>query len=231
LSRPTGATAVRQWAAGRRGRRASVGYALAAAGLALLCGCGSASPAQAPGGGGSAPAAVSASPSPSGAPSASSGRAAAMPRSVPERLRIPAIGVDASVVSLGLAPDGGVRVPPIEAHSPAGWFDGSPAPGQTGPSVILGHVTVGSYGNGVFLHLDQMHKGDRAMVIRQDGSTATFAVDSVQTVAKSHFPTSAVYGNVDHPALRLITCGGTRISDGGGYPDNVIVYASLVSGS
>jgi len=50
-------------------------------------------------------------------------------------------------------------------------------------------------------------------------------------VAKSHFPTSQVYGNVDRPELRLITCGGTRVSDGGGYPDNVIVYASLVSGS
>ena len=154
-----------------------------------------------------------------------------MPRSVPQRLRIPAIGVDTSVVPLGLAADGEVRVPPIEANSPAGWYDGSPSPGQTGPSVILGHVTVGSYGDGVFLHLDRLHKGDRASVVRQDGSTATFAVDSVQTVAKSHFPTSAVYGNVDHPALRLITCGGTRISGGGGYTDNVIVYASLVSGS
>ena len=154
-----------------------------------------------------------------------------MPRSVPERLLIPAIGVDTSVMSLGLAADGEVRVPPIEAHAPAGWYKGSPTPGQTGPSVLLGHVTVGSYGDGVFLHLDRLHKGDRVSVVRQDGSTAVFAVDSLQTVAKSHFPTSAVYGNVDHPALRLITCGGTRISGGGGYPDNVIVYASLVSGS
>ncbi|CAG6397635.1 putative Sortase A [Actinacidiphila cocklensis] len=154
-----------------------------------------------------------------------------MAKSAPQRLRIPGIGVDTGVMALGLAADGTVRVPPIKAHSPAGWYDGSPTPGETGPSVLLGHVTVGAYGDGVFRHLDRMRPGDRVAVTRADGSTATFAVDRVQTVAKSRFPTEEVYGNVDHPALRLITCGGTRISDGGGYPDNVIVYASLVGGS
>jgi LPXTG-site transpeptidase (sortase) family protein len=154
-----------------------------------------------------------------------------MPRSLPERLRIPSIGVDTPVMQLGLAADGTVAVPPIAAHAPAGWYKGSPTPGQTGPSVILGHVTVGVYGDGVFVHLKRMRAGQRITVTRQDGSVATFAVDSVQTVAKAHFPTEAVYGNVDHPALRLITCGGTRVSGGGGYTDNVIVYASLVAGS
>jgi LPXTG-site transpeptidase (sortase) family protein len=154
-----------------------------------------------------------------------------MPRSLPRQLRIPSIGVDTSVMSLGLAADGTVRVPPIEAHAPAGWYDGSPTPGQTGPAVLLGHVTVGAYGDGVFRHLDRMRPGDRVLVVRKDGSVATFTVDKVQTVAKSRFPTAAVYGNVDHPALRLITCGGTKVSGGGGYPDNVIVYASLVGGS
>nr|WP_251513214.1 class F sortase [Actinacidiphila bryophytorum] len=161
----------------------------------------------------------------------SAGKATPMARSQPQRLRIPGLGVDTPVMSVGLAPDGTVRVPPIKAHSPAGWYDGSPTPGETGPSVLLGHVTVGAYGDGVFRHLDRMRPGDRVSITRSDGTTATFAVDKVQTVAKSHFPTEAVYGNVDHPALRLITCGGTRISGGGGYTDNVIVYASLVGGS
>jgi hypothetical protein len=46
----------------------------------------------------------------------------------------------------------------------------------------------------------------------------------VQTVAKSRFPTSQVYGNVNRPELRLITCGGPRT--GAGYRDNVIVFAA-----
>jgi LPXTG-site transpeptidase (sortase) family protein len=232
LSLPSRTAAAGGRAPARPHRRAGTAFGLAAAALALLCGCASTTPAQVPTDGGTVSTAT-ATVRPSGTPSAPAPPAAARPlsRSVPSRLRIPAIGVDTPVMSLGLAADGTVRVPPIAAHSPAGWYDGSPTPGQTGPSVILGHVTVGSYGDGVFLHLDRMHKGDQVSVTRQDGKVAAFAVDSVQTVSKAHFPTSAVYGNVDHPALRLITCGGTRITGGGGYSDNVIVYASLVSGS
>ena len=211
--------------------------ALSAALLATsqLTGC--AAPAAPPGAAG--PAVVSTQASTGGGPatgtatapasaSGASRKAAPLARSVPVRLKIPSIGVDTSLIQLGLAADGTVDVPPIEAHAPAGWYDGSPTPGQTGPSVILGHVTVGQFGDGVFLHLSRMRKGDRVTVELKDGVSAVFSVDSVQTVAKSQFPTSSVYGNVDHPALRLITCGGVRAADGSGYTDNVVVYASLV---
>lgn len=146
-------------------------------------------------------------------------------RSVPVRLQIPDIGVDTPVIGLGLAADGTVQVPPIEAHSPAGWYQGSPTPGQTGPSVLLGHVTVGQYGDGVFRKLDQLHPGSRLSVRLQDGDLADFTVDTVDTVAKNQFPTQKVYGNVNRPELRLITCGGPKTGDG--YLDNVVVYASL----
>ncbi|WP_084701311.1 class F sortase [Streptacidiphilus anmyonensis] len=216
--RPEAARSARSGRSGRPGRTARTGVALAACGL-LLAGCAAhadSSPPAAPvSAGGSASASA-----PSGVPVAPLGR------SLPVGLTIASIGVHASVMSVGLNPDGTVGVPPIEANAPAAWYDGTPTPGQTGPSVILGHVTVGQFGDGVFLHLSRMRPGDRIEVKRQDGSTAVFTVDRVQTVGKSAFPTSAVYGNVDHPALRLITCGGPHLS-GGGYPDNVIVYASL----
>ncbi|WP_323747615.1 class F sortase [Catenulispora rubra] len=157
--------------------------------------------------------------------SSGSSAAGAIARSVPVRLQIPDIGVDTPVMSLGLAADGTVQVPPIGAKSPAGWYDGSPTPGQTGPSVVLGHVTVGQYGDGVFLHLDRLRAGSRVVVRLQDGVSADFTVDSVRTVAKSQFPTQQVYGNVNRPELRLITCGGPRTGDG--YLDNVLVFASL----
>jgi LPXTG-site transpeptidase (sortase) family protein len=162
------------------------------------------------------------------APSWHAAKAArALGRSVPVRLQIPAIGVDTPVMRLGLASDGSVQVPPIAAHDEAGWYQNSPTPGQTGPSVILAHVTVGAYGDGVFRHLARLHPGDRIVARLENGTAAEFAATDVRTVAKSGFPTGAVYGEVDRPELRLITCGGPRT--GTGYLDNVIVFAALTS--
>ncbi|MEU4463374.1 class F sortase [Streptomyces sp. NPDC024017] len=146
-------------------------------------------------------------------------------RSAPVRLLIPAIGVDTPVIRLGLAADGTVRVPPVTAHDRAGWYRHSPTPGETGPSVILGHVTVGPYGDGVFRHLARLHRGERIVARLENGTAAEFAVTAVRTVRKTDFPADDVYGNVDRPELRLITCGGARTGDG--YADNVIVFAAL----
>ncbi|MES4904747.1 MULTISPECIES: class F sortase [unclassified Streptomyces] len=153
--------------------------------------------------------------------------ARALARSVPVRLLVPAIGVDTPVMRLGLAADGTVQVPPVAAHDRAGWYRHSPTPGQNGPSVILGHVTVGGYGDGVFRHLGRLRQGDRIEARLENGKAAVFTVSSVRTVAKADFPADDVYGNVDHPELRLITCGGPR--SGGQYRDNVIVFATLSS--
>lgn len=153
-------------------------------------------------------------------------QAHALARSVPVRLRIPAIKVDTPVMELGLAADGTVEVPPITANDRAGWYRNSPTPGQTGPCVILAHVTVGAYGDGVFRRLGQLHPGDRIIAGLKDGAAPQFTVTDVRKVAKSDFPTSAVYGDVDRPELRLITCGGPRT--GNGYLDNVIVFAAMV---
>ncbi|CAL9523622.1 hypothetical protein SUDANB1_03876 [Streptomyces sp. enrichment culture] len=146
-------------------------------------------------------------------------------RSVPVRLLIPAIGVDTPVIRLGLAADGTVQVPPVTAHDRAGWYRHSPTPGQTGPSVLLGHVTVGPYGDGVFRHLDRLRRGERITARLENGTAAEFAVTAVRTVPKTDFPADDVYGDVDRPELRLITCGGARTGDG--YADNVIVFATL----
>ncbi|MFC8143546.1 class F sortase [Streptomyces paradoxus] len=152
-------------------------------------------------------------------------RARPLARSVPVRLLIPAIGVDTPVIRLGLAADGTVQVPPVTAHDRAGWYRHSPTPGERGPSVLLGHVTVGPYGDGVFRHLSRLRRGERITARLENGTAAEFAVTAVRTVPRTDFPADDVYGNVDRPELRLITCGGARTGDG--YADNVIVFAAL----
>ncbi len=54
-----------------------------------------------------------------------------------------------------------------------------------------------------------------------------FAVESVQEFPKDRFPTQKVYGAVDYPALRLITCGGAFDGASGHYVDNVVAFARL----
>ncbi|MEU9450197.1 class F sortase [Streptomyces sp. NPDC048277] len=185
----------------------------------LLAGCAGAAPHQV-----TTTAHRSQAPAPSAtttAPAAS----APLGRSTPVRLRVPAIGVDTPLLRLGLAADGTVQVPPITAHDQAGWYRYSPTPGEVGPSVILGHVTVGAYGDGVFRRLAELRRGDEVVTRLENGRSAVFTVGEVRTVAKAAFPTKDVYGDVGRPELRLITCGGPR--SGHGYLDNVIVFATL----
>jgi len=155
-------------------------------------------------------------------------RARVLKRSMPTRLRIPAIGVNAPVMQLGLAADGTVEVPPLAEHNLTGWYKYGPAPGQRGASVILGHVDSVT-GVSVFFKLKDLHKGDRIYVTLADGKTAVFQVDGLQKAAKTTFPTEAVYGTLSYPGLRLVTCGGSFDQATGHYEDNIIVYAHLTS--
>lgn len=144
-----------------------------------------------------------------------------LPRSAPLQVTIPAIGVRARLVRLGLNPDGSIQVPAAER---AGWYGGGPAPGERGPAVIVGHVD-SSRGPAVFYDLGRLRPADRIEVDRADGKVAVFTVESIERVPKDRFPTGRVYGPLDHAGLRLITCGGPFDRARRGYRDNVIVYA------
>ncbi len=173
------------------------------------------------------PAVTTPSPAPSAAPAHPTGPVLAA--ATPTRLQIPAIGVDSSLTRLGLNPDRTVQVPPLSRDSRAGWYRYSPAPGQLGPSIILGHIDSAAYGPGVFFRLAALKPGALVSVSRADHTVAVFRVDSVQQFPKNHFPTLTVYGNTDHAALRLITCGGKFDFSAHSYTDNIVAFASLVS--
>lgn len=152
-----------------------------------------------------------------------------LPRSAPTAIDIPAIDVHSQLMTLGQKSDGTIQVPPLSRNSRAGWYDRSPTPGQLGPAVILGHIDSKAYGPAVFFKLGALKPGDTVAVQRSDHSTATFRVDKVAEYAKTTFPTRAVYGNIDHAGLRLITCSGTFDPSARSYDENIVVYASLIS--
>lgn len=149
----------------------------------------------------------------------------------PVALAIPAIGVDSAMLGLGLGQtaDGAMEVPaPGPEYDKPGWYRYSPTPGALGPAVIAGHVDSAENGPSVFFRLASLRPRDKVRVTRADGSVAVFAVDDVRRYRKTRFPSRLVYGNTDHAALRLITCGGPFDRDSGSYRDNIIVLASLI---
>jgi sortase (surface protein transpeptidase) len=153
------------------------------------------------------------------------GRPAPLPRSVPVRLTIPAIGVSAQVIPLGLDAGGGVAIPPLSTPFLTSWYDQGPAPGQDGPAVLLGHVDAAAVGPAVFYKLGDLVPGDLVYVSREDHRTAVFRVTAVAMYQEQDFPTKQVYGFTPDPTLRLITCGGDYDARTHYYLDRTIAFA------
>ncbi|MFF0230760.1 class F sortase [Micromonospora sp. NPDC005254] len=143
------------------------------------------------------------------------------PQGPPTRVRVPRIGVDSALTVLGLD-RAGVLVPPTEFDT-AGWYGAGPAPGDTGPAVLAGHLDSRS-GPAVFARLDELRPGDRVQVWR-GGRWLSFRVTGSLRTRKDRFPTAAVYGPTPGAELRLVTCGGDFDRRRGHYRDNVVVFA------
>ncbi len=149
-------------------------------------------------------------------------------RSAPVHLSIPKLNLETDIVPpLGLNPDKTVSVP--DSYEKVGWYSGGATPGEVGPSVILGHVD--SYeGAAVFYHLGQLEPGDEVSIARADGSTAVFVVEKLERFSQDAFPTELVYGPIDYPGLRLVTCSGVFNKVAQRYSHNLVVYAQLKEG-
>lgn len=141
------------------------------------------------------------------------------------QLQIPSISVDASAVIVGKQKDGSMKVPSNAAI--VGQYQFAPTPGEVGPAIIVGHVD-DIKGPAVFWRLRELQAGQMIIIKRVDGTTANFKVDKIMNYSQNEFPTTEVYGNIDFPGLRLITCGGTFNHLTRHYSDNTVVFASLV---
>jgi LPXTG-site transpeptidase (sortase) family protein len=143
----------------------------------------------------------------------------------PTRLAVPSLGIDSTLLRLGLNEDGTVEVPPAEKGMTAGWYAGGAVPGEPGAAVLIGHNDT-RFGKAVFHDLHTIAKGADIAVSDGEGEKTHFTVTGTETVRKNAFPTEKVYGATDERVLRLITCDGAF--DAAGHPvDNLIVYATL----
>ncbi|MBT2368215.1 class F sortase [Streptomyces sp. ISL-10] len=152
----------------------------------------------------------------------------ALPRAKPKRLKIKEIAVDAPFMGLSIDSKGQLEAPPANNSNLVGWFQEGVSPGERGTAIVAGHVDTKT-GPAVFLQLSVLKKGSKVDIAREDGTVATFVVDSVESFMKSNFPDKRVYADTPDAQLRLITCAGTYDKKAQDYPENLVVFAHLDS--
>lgn len=197
-----------------RRQQAVVLLALAAA---LGAACGQASP------GGAAKSA--APPKTASSPSAS----AQAVRHIPAQIKIPSIGVSATVEQVALDQNNNMDVP--KQPMDVGWYSPGPAPGQSGDAVIDGHLDWYGMPQAIFFNLDKLQVGDEIDVISQDGTTQRFKVSKLANYAWDAHP-AGLFATSGQPELSLITCAGSWDTGSSTYSQRLVVDSTpMTSGS
>ena len=131
------------------------------------------------------------------------------------RIQIPSIEIDATVVTLGVDPDGVMQSP----HTPTdvGWYDFSAKPGFIGNAVFAAHVDYVNYGAAVFYRLRELQAGDQVVVILADGASFAYEVVSAELVDAATAPVAQIVGSTESATLTMITCAGA-------FDQNVLQY-------
>jgi len=142
----------------------------------------------------------------------------------PDRIAIPAIGLDMAVTALGMAPDGSMAL--NDRADTAAWYKYGAAPGdRDGAALIAAHVSSGIDGVGPFSRLPDLSQGDTVNVTMSDGSEEPFTVVKRQRISKKTVDYGAI--TAESPGmLILVTCGGEWNPKSRHYDDNVIVWAA-----
>ena len=184
-----------------------------------------------------APAELTPGPTPSPLPAPSpSPTAMAYPAAV--RIRIPAIGVDRSIIEVPLTYDSRSKTWTRDykklfrqgKKDLVGHHSGSASPGQPGNTILVGH----NYGygvNGVFLRLGRLNRGQHIEVVNAAGQIFAYRVTDVKSVSWTTKDQQQLIQHQDYLAvdgserLTLVTCGGSRWAP---FPNRVYVVASPV---
>ncbi len=146
----------------------------------------------------------------------------------PAHIKIPAIGVDATVESVAEKTDGSMATPKV--FSNVGWYSLGSRPGEAGNAVIAGHVNNALTKAGVFEHLSDLTMGDYISVSDASGKTLLYVVREVDTYPADQAPASSIFATGGTSSqLVLITCDGTWDASAHSYTNRLVVYARLAA--
>lgn len=144
--------------------------------------------------------------------------------SLPVRLRIETINVDAVIEPVGLTLDGTMDTP--KEVFKAGWFDLGPQPGEVGSAVIAGHLDSKDGSAGVFKKLHLLKAGDEVLVIDGSDISRSFIVMESQTYDWDE-DVPEVFYRADGSYLNLITCSGVWSRIMGKFEQRLVVFTTF----
>jgi hypothetical protein len=145
----------------------------------------------------------------------------ATPVGTPTRLLVPASGIEAEVVSVGLDSAGLMELPPVHQ---VGWYELGPRPAEPGSAVIAGHIDDGGLA-GPFARLATIPIGAEITVEDSQGGSRRFQVAALEQIPKHQIDLSRYFTRQGPDRLTLITCGGAFDTGAGHYDDNIVVTA------
>ncbi len=143
------------------------------------------------------------------------------------RLRIPRIGVDAPIESVGLTGDGLMGVPKDAAA--VAWYAPGSRWGGPGNAAITGHLDDTHGQPAVFWRLKELRPGDEIRVQDADGTSHVYEVNESRPFPVGEFPRMQVFGPTDAAHLNIYTCHG-RFVRPSGYTERWIVFSTLKGG-
>ena len=151
---------------------------------------------------------------------------ASVSSTLPAYIKIPAIGVSAPVVSVGLTSDGAMDVP--KGPEGTAWFDLGPRPGEIGSAVISGHYGWKNNIPAVFDNLYKLKKGDQIYVEDERGVITTFVVRESKIYGENQNATDVFSSSDGKSRLNLITCVGAWNKARKSYSNRLVVFADKV---
>ena len=145
--------------------------------------------------------------------------------SLPVRLRIPVISVDAVILPVGITSEGAMEAPKDPTET--AWFALGPRPGEEGSAVIAGHFGWKDGEVAVFDKLFEVRKGDVLFVEDEGGVVYTFVVRELRSYEKDANASGIFSTEAGKTQLVLITCEGDWNKNEQSYTKRLVVFADL----
>ena len=141
--------------------------------------------------------------------------------SLPSRLIVPLLGINANIQYVGENAQGNMRAP--DNFTDVSWYEYGTIPGSIGTAVIAGHVDNGLGLDGVFKHLSDIVVGADVYIETTGGDTRHFKVSDVEVYpyqsCRDAFHTKWCGSPQSHYLRRSWVTGGDT------YDQRIVIYA------